>query len=428
VLWFSAWLGVQFLLPLIAIGFAFPAAWIELVWRGEHRSLVLLAFMAAYMQGTLWQVIMQAGESQRITKWVQGASMVTVLIHLIVVALAWWWEWLGISLILILTAIEWAVASWVIVRQLKFSTFPIEQDNFKNVFNEFWRYCLPLIPYTWFGFVYEFADRWLLQTYGGSVQQAFYAVAFQFSAVVAIATSSILNIFWKEIAEAHHQGNNERVELLYRKVSRGLFFIAACGAGFFIPWSGEILLITLGPAYVSGATALAIMFLYPLHQSMGQIGGTMLYATGRIRAQVIIGMMFTSMSIVVTYFILAPSDEAIPGLGLGSMGLASKMVVMQLIFINITAIYLARSLKIKFDWTFQPISILGCLTAGWLASLLSKWLLNMPSHLMVEILLSGFIYLVMLGVMVWMMPSIAGLSRLEILASVSRIPQMRQKK
>lgn len=420
VAWFSAWLGVQFLLPLLAVGLLLPATWVELVWKGEQRSLVVMAFLAAYLQSTLWSVMLQMGESQRLTRLVQGVGAAITMLHLVVVSVSWWLEWLGMRLILGAMIVEWALAAWVIARQLNFSTLSGENESFIVVLKEFGRYCLPLIPYSWMGFGYEFADRWLLQNYGGSVQQAYYAVAFQFGAIAAIATSSILNVFWKEIAEAHQQGNKERVAALYRKVSRGLFFVAASVAGFLVPWSEDILRIALGPAYVGGATALTIMFLYPLHQSMGQIGGTMLYATGRVRAQVVIGMLSMASSIVVTYFVLAPAAESIPGLGLGSAGLAGKMVIMQFLGVNVVALYLARSMEIGFDWAYQALSGLGCLGAGWLAYAIPRWLFDVPDQVGVGIVASGILYLPMMLAMVWLMPSLAGVSKGEVMGVVRR--------
>jgi O-antigen/teichoic acid export membrane protein len=421
VAWFSVWLGVQFLLPLLAVGLLFPATWIELIWKGEQRSLVVMAFVAAYLQSTLWAVMMQMGESQRLTRMVQGVSAAIAMFHLLLVAIAWGQDWLGIRLIFAAIAVEWAFAVWVIAKQLRFPAVPDKNETFAGVVKEFGRYCLPLVPYAWLSFVYDFADRWLLQSYGGSVQQAFYAVAFQFGAVAGIATTSILNVFWKEIAEAHHQGNKERVAMLYRKVSRGLYFVAASVAGFLIPWSEDILRLTLGPAYVGGAAALTIMFLYPLHQSMGQIGGTMLYATGRVRAQVVIGMLVMATSIVVTYFVLAPAEASLPGFGLGSTGLAGKVVVMQFLAVNVIAIYLARTLQIDFDWIYQPFGLVACLGLGWLAYGIPRGLFDVPAHVWAGLLVSATLYLIMMAGTIWLKPSLAGLSRNEVLDVVRRV-------
>ncbi len=418
VAWFSAWLGVQFLLPLLAVGLLFPAAWMELIWKGEQRSLVALAFVAAFMQSTVWTVVMQMGESQRLTRWVQGVGAAVTLLHLLLVAVSWWQEWLGIRLILAAIAIEWAVAAWLVAKQLRFPVQVEEKESFWGVLKEFGRYCLPLIPYSWLGLAYDFADRWLLQTFGGNVQQAYYAVALQFGAIVAIGTSSILNVFWKEIAEAHQQENHERVAMLYRRVSRGLFLVAASLAGYLLPWSGDILRMTLGPAYVGGEMVLAIMFIYPIHQSMGQLGGAMLYATGRVRAQVILGMVAMALSIVVTYLVLAPADGPISGFGLGSVGLAGKMVVLQFLSVNAVAFYLARSMRISFDWTYQLICGFGCFGSGALAYVISNRFHFVVTEVWAGMVMSAILHSLMLIAFIWLVPSLTGLSRSELMNAI----------
>jgi O-antigen/teichoic acid export membrane protein len=417
--WYFAWLGVQFSLTLLAVGLLFPASWIELVWKGEQRNLVILAFIAAYMQSVLWSVILQMGESQRLTRWVQGVAVTVALVHFLFMALAWWGGWLAVHTVFGLMIIEWAIAVALIVKQLRFPHLTEYSDTPKSVFNEFWQYCRPLILYSWLGFAYDFADRWLLQTYAGSVQQAYYAVAFQCGAIAAIATSSILNIFWKEIAEAHHQNNRDRVAMLYRQVSRGLFFVSAAGAGFLAPWAEDILRITLGAAYMDGAATLMIMFFYPLHQSMGQIGGTMAYATGRVAAYVKIGMAFMAISIVVTYFALASAEAPMPGLGMGSLGLAGKMVVMQILSVNALAFYLSRSLGIKFDWLFQPVTALLTTGVGFFAYSLSQDIVWFDSVIS-KLAISGVLYFFLTAFTLYQLPWLVGITRVELISLVRR--------
>lgn len=419
-LYFS-WLGVQFWLTLLAIGLIFPDSWIALVWKGEQRSLVILAFLAAYMQSVLWPVVLQMGESQRLTRRVHGAAVIVALVHFLLMLLAWRWGWLATRTVFALMIIEWLIAVAVVVKQFDFPKFSTEIDTPKSILAEFWRYCLPLIPYSWLGFAYQFADRWLLQTYGGSEQQAYYSVSYQFGAIAAIATSSILNIFWKEIAEAHHQNNQERVVLLYRKVTRGLFFVAATGAGFLAPWAEQILLVSLGEAYVGGAMTLALMFFYPLHQSMGQIGGTMAYATGRVALHAKLGIVFMVLSIVVTYFVLATPSAPLPGLDLGSLGLAVKMVLMQIISVNALAYYLSRGLKIKFDWVFQPVVALACIGAGLLIYAVTNTLLDVGSQVWIALLGAGLLYAMIILTFVWLAPGLAGLNRGDLAAVANRL-------
>lgn len=417
--WYFVWLGVEFFLPLLAVGLLLPTSWIELIWNGEHRLLVILAFIAVYFQSTIWTVVLRMGEAQRLTRRVQGVAVAVAFAHLMLVVSAWWGDWLAIRSVFLLMIIEWVIAIAVTVKQLSFQEMAGKKDTFKTVIAEFWHYCLPIIPYTWMGCAYAFTDRWLLQNYAGSIEQAYYSVAYQFGAISAIATSSILNIFWKEIAEAHEQKNTERVVMLYRRVTRGLFCFAAAVAGFLIPWAAEILRLMLGPAYVGGVTALTIMLLYPLHQCMGQIGGTMLYATGQVRAQVVGGMIFMSSSIVVSYFLLAPSDASIPGFGLSSTGLASKMVIMQFLQVNAVAYYLSRKLKIEFEWLFQPAISLFFLGVGFVAHAIPISMIEASSLPWPSFLLSSIIYGLALIIFIALFPRLVGFNKADIVDALT---------
>jgi O-antigen/teichoic acid export membrane protein len=275
------------------------------------------------------------------------------------------------------------------------------------------RYCLPLVPYAWVSFAYVFADRWLLQKYGGSVQQAYYSVGAQFSGVALIATTSILQIFWKEIAEAHHTGDSARTGALYRKVSRLLFLIGAVIAGFLYSWAQDLLRLILGASYINGALTLAIMFFYPVHQSMGQIGSTMLCATERVSLYVRLGIGAMLVSIVVTYLMLAPASAAVPGLGLGSTGLALKMVVIQLLQVNIVAFVIARTWKWPYDWGYQAVALLGCAMFGLLAHTIAAYIAG-GMFVPVQMAVAGAVYLALIGLFVYALPWLTGFTRAEL--------------
>ena len=112
-----------------------------------------------------------------------------------------------------------------------------------------------------------------------------------------------------------------------------------------IPFSREILALLLGPAYQSAWLALSLMFLYPVHQSLGQITATMFFAMGKTKAQSVIGIFFMSISIPTAYFLLAPRSAIVPGFKLGAMGLALKMVGCQILGVNISAFFVAKYTK-----------------------------------------------------------------------------------
>lgn len=408
---FCQWLVVQFAIPVLFVALVFPSSWIEGIWQGESRTLIVLAFAAAFMQNTLWPVFQQAGESQRRTIQVQAAGVAVMAGHLCVVVALWFFGKLSLGLIFLAVIVEFALATFVVRSYLTFERHDtLEEPGLRG----YLRYCLPLIPYTWVGFAYEFADRWLLQEFGGSLEQGYYAVSAQIAAISLIATTSILNILWKEVAEAHYCGDVLRAATLYRRVSRALLLFAAAIAGFLLPWAEQLLNGLLGVAYAGGAATLAVMFFYPIHQSIGQINGTMLYATERVALQVRIGIVFMLLSIVLTYFILAPPTIAVPGLGAGSLGLAAKMVILQFVQANITAWAVARQLGWRFDFVHQFVALLLCVTLGWVAHTLAMAVSPASMHFVIKMTIAGVIYAGTLGACLCTSPWLLGMIRTDL--------------
>ena len=421
VLSFFLWVAIQLITTLIAIGLLFPVHWIENIWLGQELSLVLLAFLAIFMQGTVWSVIQQAGESQKRTYWVQSVGLGVTLVHLLSVIFLWLLGWIGLYAIFIAILIEYFVAAIIVHKKYTYNSdeqAEIIKEPEEKIFKKYLKYCLPLIPYSWVTFAYIFVDRWLLQYYSGSVEQAYYAVAAQLAAIALIFTASIMRIFWKEISEAQTKGDSERVSRLYKKVSRLLFFVSSVITGFLIPWSKVIISNILGENYEGGVLTLAIMLVYPVYQSMGQIGGTMLYAAEKVSIQSVVGIFFMIASMIATYWVLAPSSAVVAGLGLASEGLAMKMVVMQFIQVNIIAYIIARIWNWPFDWIYQPVGLLGCIGLGWIVNVGVTNLIGGIFPWFVSFLVSGIFYIFLVVILVYIMPWLIDMTRRELYSSV----------
>ena len=409
------WIVLQFLVSLVLVAILLPNYIVNTLWDGEERSLIVLAFVAVFMQHVVWASASRMAEAQRETIKLQKLHTLVVLVHLIVVLGLFFIGKLAIPLLFVAIAFEWCIAGWLAAqmykgippdKELKVSG---SKDTVSSVLSEFWLYCMPFIPYAWFCFVHDFADRWMLQHWGGSTEQAYYAVAKQFSLVALLATSSILSIFWKEIAEAHHKKDLVKIRALYEKTTKGLYFFSAFVAGAVFPWASEILLLTVGVEYVGGALTLMIMFLYPVHQTIGQICGSTLLATGHSRIQVVMGLIFMATSLVVSYFMLAPATNMVPGLGLASQGLAWKMVVLQIIQVNMWLWIIAKLFDWNYDWSYQVVGLSLILTAGFLSKLIMVQMFGLP--LLISIIIATILYSLLVIGMLYTLPWMAGITR-----------------
>lgn len=421
-LYYISWIALQFIVALLLVTVLLPEVLRQKIWLGHEREIVLLSLLASFSMSQLWQVVSQAGESVRATVTVQTYNVVLSLVHVFAVLLMIRMAVLTVSNLFIFIAGEYIFFAVILSRRLKEGLIAekAKYEGLKDVFKEFKSYCYPLVAYSWVSFVYMFTDNWLLQRFGGPEEQGFYSIGFRFTFLSSIATASMLQVFWKETAEALERHDHEGMRRLYFRVSRLLYFSSAVLSCFLIPFSRELLVWLLGPSYEGAWLALSIILLFPLIQAIGQIAHTVLLAGGHTVVYRNIGIAFMAISIPLTYLVLAPSRGAylgIPGMGLASTGMALKIVVLNFIGTNIMVYIISRMNKWRFDFWYQLGGILILLPCAFGAKAVTGWLL---SALLVTVSIPSLIFnsllLYLLGVMVviYIYPTLTGFRRDEL--------------
>ena len=418
---YFAWLLLQFFVTIALIFLVIPQGLFEIIWLGYNREIVMLAFMATFMQQQVWQVVGQVGESMRKTLKVQLMTLVVASLYFVVILLISFYGQLSVEKILWILLFQYVAATvlaYLFLRENRLVS-PVADAHPSEILLDYWSYCKPLFILALVGFVYDFADKWMLQKFGGAVQQGFFQIASQCAAVSLLATASILSVFWKEVAAAWELQDRARAAMLYRKVSRGLVMLGAIISGFLLPWSEQIVGILLGPAYMNAWPVFAIMLLYPIYQSMGQIGGSMLFATGQTRQYMVVSGVAMLISIPVSYVVLAPvTDDWTSGLGMGAFGLACKMVLLGIVSVNIQAWVIARYGGWTYDWLYQVVGIPLMVFLGYVAKTLAEvlWSVGNPSlaELIAPVIIAGLLYMAMVITVIWQLPWLIGTDRDEI--------------
>ena len=425
---YLSWLALQFVITLSFVALIIPSSIFERVWLGHNREIVIIAFLAAFMQQQVWQTVSQIGESMRKTIKVQLLNLSIAITYLAMVSLLLFMGGMTVEKILFLMIAQYAVATLFAYRFLREDQVgTVENDaSIKQIAWEYWVYCKPLIMLSLVSFLYDFADKWMLQKFGGATQQGYFQIANQFSTISLLATTSILSVFWKEIADAWARHDRARVAMLYSKVSRGLVMLGAITTGLLLPWSEQIVTIFLGQAYAQAWPVLAIMLLYPIHQSMGQIGGTMLLASGHTHKYMLVSLGIMLVSVPFSYLMLAPTTGVlVPGLGVGAIGIATKMVLLGTVSVNIQAWVIARYNGWKFDWIFQVVGIPLMVGLGYLVKILVGLLWNFGGismvNLIVPVILAAFVYIILVVWMLWLLPWLIGMDRGEIMSLLGKL-------
>lgn len=211
--------------------------------------------------------------------------------------------------------------------------------------------------YNLFGLVYEAGDRFILQFYGGSAQQGYYSLAQRLSGVMMMFTVAFVPILQREFAYEAERNNYDRLNALLHR-NRLFLSIVITISVFAAIFSQEIIGSVTGQNFAGSIPVFAVMALYPIHQTMGQLSNFLLVSVGRAKVYTSVGNVFLGLSLIVSYFVIAPSTNIIPGLGLGALGFAVKLIVLQFIFNNIYLFLLCRAIRASYkDWVWFQVKI-----------------------------------------------------------------------
>lgn len=355
---FLIWTFVQLFLSLILVYLVLPDNVLKTIWVGESKLLIVLALIASFMMNQFWQVASYIGEASRKTKQVQVISLATTAIHLVAILLLIYSFELGLHTIFALISIEWLIAGTLCLKLRTCSEFTAQSLKINII--SYKNYCLPLIPYILLSISFEFFEKWMLQSFSGSVHQAYFGLAMRISSIGLLATTSLLKVFWKEGSEL--KGTRD-FENLYKLLHQSLFFLYSVSClivSIFLPISDFLIYYLLGEEYMDGKLTFFILLFYPIHQTVGQVLGTFLYSNELTRPYSLISSIIMVINLIATYFILAPNSFFVPGFGCNSVGLALKVVIFNIISTNILYHYIC----FKYSWRnisfyqFIPIGLI----------------------------------------------------------------------
>jgi O-antigen/teichoic acid export membrane protein len=351
-LYYAIWLAlVQVALPLLCLTVLLPAHVIDTLWESQARDRVWLAFLAGTMQYLFWPQVIQLGEIVRRTHLSQSLTIAIATCQFLLVVALDFLGWLTVPVIFAATAAEFVVgailAGFLLPRPWQRET---PEESFFSVFSEFRQFCQPLIVSAALTAANAWAETWMLQHFAGAVAQGYYSLGLQFANISLVAVTALQNIFWREMAELEGNGDDARVYGFYRRTSRTLLFTAAVPTFFLVAWTPEIVQFALGGRYEGGAPAVGVMFLYAIGQAIGFTAIVMFVVMRRTRALSIFAGGNMIVNMVVSYFVLAPATAPVPGLGLGALGLATKLVLLSSAYVLALEFWVYRQKAWPHDW------------------------------------------------------------------------------
>lgn len=285
--------------------------------------------------------------------------------------------------------------------------------DFKSIVKEFTEFCSPLVVYSIVSALAGFFDIWLLQKISGSEETGFYGLAYSIVAMSFLFTSAMTPIITREFSRAYDEKNLEEMRRLFSRYIPMLYSIAAY-FGLFIAYQSEnILFIFTNGQFKDAFWVLVIMAFYPLHQTYGQLSGSVFYVTGQTNLYKNIGICAISFGVLLTLLFVYVFN-------LGAIGLAFKMIISQFIAINIQLFYNAKFLDFKMlyfllhqIYVLFYFSLIGCL-GTFMGTLVS-------AEPFKNLLISGLLYTFFVIICSYFFPKIFALRKQELHDIFSRL-------
>lgn len=278
------------------------------------------------------------------------------------------------------------------------------QFDFESIAKEFVEFCSPLVIYSLVSVVIGLFDIWLLQKVSGSLQTGFYGLAYSLVAMSFLFTSAMTPIITREFSKAYELKDLEQMRSLFFRYIPMLYSIAAY-FGIFIAFQSEnVLFIFTDEQFKDVFWVLVIMAFYPLHQTYGQLSGSIFYATGQTKLYKNIGI-FTA---IVGAFLTV---GCVYILELGAIGLALKMIIVQLLGANMQLYFNSKFLDFKM-LRFLLHQIYSIIFFSLLA-FLSSIVVSIFSPI-INFLISGILYTLLVIIFTYLFPVVFATTKDEI--------------
>lgn len=253
-----------------------------------------------------------------------------------------------ISLFFFITAIIFiSVKKGVIVKDVWFSRL-----DYRLLLREFYLYVYPLFTFNSLAIVISIFDIWLLRYISGPIQTGFYAIAYAISALSILFTSAITQVISRDFSNSFARNNINNIKKLYQNYVPMLYTISAYFGVLLAFHSEQILNIFYDVEFREAYFVLIVMSFYPLHQTFGQLNTSVFLSTEKTR-------MYKNIGIFSILIGLLMSFTFVYKLEMGAIGFAWKMVLGQLIGVNIQLYFISSLLRLAFiDYLKFQISTL----------------------------------------------------------------------
>lgn len=284
-------------------------------------------------------------------------------------------------------------------------------SRFSQYAHEFARYSSPLFVTALASVLILSAERWLLQYFEGSIEQGYFSLSLKIGVACFLFVTALTPLMMREMAVAHGKNDRAGIAGLMDRYAPMIYAVAAWMACFVLVEARAVVRLFGGAEFAGALLPVQIMALYPIHQGYGQLANSIFYATGEttlLRNVSICTMLF---GLGLTWLLLAPPH--LFGFQLGAGGLAVKMVLVQIISVNLLFWFSrnAAPFNLKRNLLHQVVCPLALTAAAFCSRYSTEWAGLGGASDFSRFFVSGVIYCIICALLASLLPFVFGLAK-----------------
>jgi len=276
--------------------------------------------------------------------------------------------------------------------------------KYTNIIKEFYFYCSPLFVFNVIAILIGLFDIWLLQTVSGSIQTGFYGLAYSIAAMCFLFTSAMTPIITREFSKSFEENDIERVANLFKRYIPMLYAIATYFSVFIAFQAENLLAIFTDEKFKDALFVLIVMAFYPIHQTYGQLSGSLFFANGTTKLYRDIGLISSLIGLVFSYLFIYHFE-------FGALGFGAKIILTQVIGVNIQLYFNVKLLNLKMSsFVYHQICTIGLFSV---IAYLSTLFIDIESSIY-EFLVCGSLYTLLIAILIYIFPQIIAITKTEL--------------
>ena len=272
----------------------------------------------------------------------------------------------------------------------KFDIEIFKFNGFKYV-KYMWNYSSPLILYFLISTSFGFFERWFLQLNNGNIDQAYFGFSWKISSIISLISGAFVPIFTRELSR-FKKVNIKLIDLYKKSFVNSYIFSAFCAS--IIAFNSEIFVLFFGGnEFMGSSIVLSILCFYPLHQIVGQVNGSLFYASSRTKIYSVNGIFFSILGFILVFILV--DSKFLFSFSLGAKGLAVAIILNQIISTNSLTYLNCKYMNISYLY-FLKIQALYFFVFFIISFLCNEFIKNLIKidDILLSSLLSILLYLV----------------------------------